>query len=68
MSQIKESLDKLREATEALEHNISAQCVDSHSVENLHKTLSQVQDHVEFIKQSLTQHESSPIRYVDECG
>ena len=68
MSQIKESLDKLRQATEALEDNIGMNNTQGANVESLHKSLTEVHEHIEFIKQSLGEDTSSPIRYVDECG
>ena len=39
MSQIKESLDKLRQATEALEDNIGMNNTQGTNVESLHKSL-----------------------------
>ncbi|GAA0291745.1 hypothetical protein N9W11_02170 [Psychrosphaera haliotis] len=68
MSQIKESLDKLRQATEALENNIGMNNTQGTNVESLHKSLTEVHEHIEFIKQSLGEDTSSPIRYIDECG
>ncbi len=65
MSEIKESLEKLRKAAESLESTVSSESINGDSVMFLHETLSQVQSHVDEIKQSLSNNSSSPIRYID---
>jgi len=62
MTEIKESLQRIREASLALKKNIDEPDSDTHSVAAIHRTLAEINTNVEQLKLGVEQYQNSPIR------
>ncbi len=65
MTDIQDSLTKLRLASEQLDQEVSSDQVDVKVIEDLQKSLLEVHVQVEELKQNIEVNNSSPLKYVD---
>ena len=65
MTEIQDSLTKLRLASEQLDQEVSSDQVDVKVIEDLQKSLLEVHVQVEELKQNIEVNNSSPLKYVD---
>ena len=62
MTEIKESLQRLRQASIALEQQITSSEHDTKLVHTLHRTLTEINDNVESLRTELDRYTDSPIQ------
>ena len=65
MTDIQESLTKLRLASEQLDQEVTNEQVDVKVIEDLQKYLLEVHVQVEELKQNIEVNNSSPLKYID---
>jgi len=62
MTEIKESIKRIREASAVLEKNIDKPECDDHYIRTLHETLEEINSNLEQLKEGVEQYQNSPIR------
>lgn len=63
MTDIKNSLEKIRAASKMLQENDFSADSDEEKIQNLRDTLSEINDGIEKLKEGVSQTENSPIRF-----
>ena len=63
MTEIKESLKRIREASAALEKNMNKPDGDDQYMQTLHDTLEEINSNLEQLKQGVEEYQNSPIRF-----
>ena len=62
MTEIKESLKRIREASAALEKNINVPETNEQYIRDLHSALEEINSNLEQLKSGVEQYQNSPIR------
>ena len=62
MTEIKDSLKRIREASKALEKNINGAGSDTEHIESLRSTLAEINSNLEQLKLGVEQYQNSPIQ------
>lgn len=66
MTDIQESLSKLRQASEHLDEKVSSDEIDMKVIEELQRSLLEVHVQVEELRQNVEVNNGSPLKYVNE--